>query len=196
MDVVGLQEGEATELLRADGFRVITAPTESKNEDLLGTVKSQKPEAGSEAKPGSGVRLVVYQAPPEPQKLVADAAMQESIFGGTLESSREDLINNMESITESVDRFEYDAAADAVRVDGTSGYATDEYVADEAWELTRHLAQLWSDDFWEEVNRTEDWFPALYLTLNNLSYACPGDVMDRLADRRLSRSEWESACRA
>lgn len=192
-DVVGMEESEATQLLQAEGFRVVTERADPRADSDIGTVESQKPAGGQEAREGGFVRLAVYGEAP---KLQADAGMQESIFEGTLEGSRDDIIRNMESIVESVDRFEYDVDGDAVIVDSTSGYGTEEYISEEAWELTRHLAQLWSEDFWDDVNRTEDWFPALHLSVDNLIYRCPGDVMDRLADRRLSRSDWEQSCRA
>ena len=65
-DVVGKSQGDATELLSAAGFTVVTA--EESDLALAGEVVSQSPSAGVVAQAGSAVQITVSTGPVTPSE--------------------------------------------------------------------------------------------------------------------------------
>jgi hypothetical protein len=129
---------------------------------------------------------------------VLDEMDQRLTFDRTLTSVRSEIADNLEAgpDVETVDRIEY---ADEVETQDlviavTSGWAGDDRQQEAAWGVARHVAQLWSDDFWQDVERSPEWAPGLELTVDSHVYSCPGRTMTDLADRRLDRGSWQNAC--
>lgn len=136
------------------------------------------------------------EAPQTTTTFTFTAETLRSIFAAALEGNRRDFVNAAEDlfIVESVDFFEYDPSTDLLTLDVTPAYNFEPGVRDDAWELTRGFAAIWdltvpSDtlDVWEGPN----W----RVVVATATYECSANVMQRLADARLSRDQWESECR-
>lgn len=78
----------------------------------------------------------------------------------------------------------------------TSFYLTDERRQDVAWDVVRWARFIWTDESWPtEIAREPAWHMPLRLTIDDQRYECSGETMRRPAERRLERSDWETACK-
>ena len=92
---------------------------------------------------------------------------------------------------ESVDFLDFDAETDTVVIDVTSRWASPGNQVDGAWGITRTLAILWKDG---SVLGDPTWSAGLRLVNSGTAYTCTSDFMQRLADARAARSDWEAEC--
>ena len=133
---------------------------------------------------------------PEPDTSSLNEDQQRVAWAAFVEAQRGEWIAGLEDTrdAESVDRLEFEGNALVVGV--TSGWASSDTRQEAAWGLARELRVLWTDDVWPaDLVRDPLWFKDLLLTVDDLRYECSGETMRQLAERRLDRSEWESACR-
>lgn len=84
-------------------------------------------------------------------------------------------------------------------LDVTSVFRSEDYLRDDAWELTR----LFGMSMYSELSDSDDWLldeprfaPAFRVTVSSVVvYECDGETMRQLGDVKLSRDDWEAACR-
>lgn len=130
------------------------------------------------------------EAPPDPETL-----RQESIeiFAAVIEANRIELAEALESDTfiESVDALTFDPETGVLSISATSGYATDEYRANEMWEVVRTLAHAWAED---GAFVDAHFSPGLAFSNGRESFACAPEFMERLARRVADRDAWEAEC--
>ncbi len=126
--------------------------------------------------------------------------VQKSVMPFVFESSRGDIVGLLAGlfIIESVDLYDYDPETGKVLLDMTPAFDFDDGVRDDAWEVMRIFAGgvyggPQGNDAW--VTEDPPFAPSLRVTISTATYDCSGDVMRRLADARLSRAQWEEACR-
>lgn len=192
-DVVGMDRTDAIDELDAAGFEATETaqPTTEESED--GVVIDQSPEGGSEGEVGRQVVISLGEFE-EPETISVDAARFG--FQSTMEGDdvRDQVIDSVERIVESLDKYAIEGDGETLVISTTSGYATEEFVAEDGWEIARDLGFFWSDEFWDEVEKGDEWWPSLHLTVNELVWECPGEAMRQLASREVSRSDWSTAC--
>jgi len=143
-------------------------------------------------------------APPpdddEDRPTLSTEDVQKSVMPFVFESSRTDIVGLLAGLVviESVDLYDYDPEAGKVLLDMTPAFDFDSGVRDDAWEVMRIFAGgvyggPQGNDAW--VTKDPPFAPSLRVTISTATYDCPGEIMERLADARLSRSQWEEACR-
>ena len=117
------------------------------------------------------------------------AAMVEGEGDGTARDSLVDAIGSFgEPHVESVDLVTYD---DGLHIAVTSSFASEERHHEVGWMIFRVLSEVyWTGD----IEWMGDFRPDLRLEVNQSSWTCGGDVMERVATARASRSQWEAAC--
>ena len=76
------------------------------------------------------------------------------------------------------------------RIEGSSGYRTEENQLLQVWELASSLALFWESD--DGVLRNDEGTikPALEIVVDGRRYVASYDSMVALADRRISQAEW------
>jgi len=120
---------------------------------------------------------------------------QRGVWAEVIEVQRIEWINNLEATDDvlSVDRLEFEDGTLVLGI--TSGWASSDSRQDAAWSVARDIRDLWSDLSWpNEIERDPVWHMDLVLTVDDLLYRCNGETMRSLAERRLERTEWETAC--
>lgn len=126
---------------------------------------------------------------------VIGEADQQRAWASHVERRRDEWIAFIESsfYVQSVDRLEF---ADLTLIVAVSSFVSgDSWNRDVAWDIVRDLRDLWTEDAWPlDVGRNPVWHKALRLVANDLVFDCDGHTMRLLAERRLERSQWESAC--
>ena len=123
-------------------------------------------------------------------------AEQRNAWAFAVEENRSSWIMQIEELDEieTVDRLDFEDGALVLGV--TSVWASDDLQRDSEWDVVRWARFIWSDASWPtDITRDPVWHMNLRLTVSNQAYDCPGDTMRSLAERRLERSEWETACR-
>jgi hypothetical protein len=119
-----------------------------------------------------------------------------TFFNDSSEPSRLEIIEEIESsfILERVDVLVVDVADDSpnpfvLRIEGSSGYNGDEYQIDKAWELVDYFSELWLADgpFRNDEGTLK---PALAIVVDGRPYFANYDLMVRLAERTITKSEW------
>lgn len=164
-----------------------------------------EPDADAASEPVSGVDRLREPGGGTPSPAVpatvVDAAGQSAIFEFAFEGARSEIVDVLEASrdAESVDRVEAVTASGdpedlAVYLAVTSGWRVEGTQRDSAWSIARAISYFWSDDYWNIERREPIWWPALDLTVDVHRYECSGETMALLADRRLDRAGWESAC--
>lgn len=126
---------------------------------------------------------------------VIGEAEQQRAWASHVERRRDEWIAFIESsaYVQSVDRLEFADLTLIVAV--SSSVSGDGWNRDVAWDIVRDLRDLWTEDAWPlDVGRNPVWHKALRLVANDLLFDCDGHTMRMLAERRLERSQWESAC--
>lgn len=150
---------------------------------------SAPPRTTERPAPTTTVVATTTTSAPTPEEL---AALNNMTFVLVCEQSRDGFIDALtnDMNVQSVDQW-------LCREDGvmevsiTSAWATPENQADGAWELMRAFAVIWDDD--DGLFNT-DFKPPLRFVNSDTVYECSGDFMDRLADTRASRADWEAEC--
>lgn len=137
---------------------------------------------------------------------VADGLPQEATdmiarsgFRLYFDDARDDFATALEisSEIESVDVMAYDPDSEIVRVVVSSVYSTEDRLRSVAWDVARAMTVAvfdHSEGLWGSLDFEVTWLPDFELDVEGLTYRCSGETMGRIADRGLSRSEWESAC--
>lgn len=194
-DVVGMDSEDANELLEELGFDISRRGVTVDDEDDDRTVVRQDPGGGEVVDAGDEVSIGIGRYT-EPEAVELGAAQARVAFRNSLDDSegRTAMVDLLETMVESVDKYAVEGNGETLVIATTSRYATDEYVADDGWDLARELGYFWSDEFWSEVEKTDDWWPTLDLTVSSLHWQCDGAAMRALATRSVSRAEWEASC--
>lgn len=92
------------------------------------------------------------------------------------------------AVIDRVDRIEFDPAGPTYVFEMTSGYSTDDYITDQAWDLTGEFATIWEPEVTRVIGA------GLHLVLSGRTWDCSSDFMARVVDRRATRSDWEAEC--
>jgi hypothetical protein len=136
----------------------------------------------------------------EDRPTLSSEDVQKSVMPFVFESSRTNIVGLLVGliIIESVDLYDYDPETGKVLLDMTPAFDFDSGVRDDAWEVMRIFAGgvyggPQGSDAW--VTEEPPFAPSLRVTISTATYDCPGEIMRRLADARLSRAQWEEACR-
>lgn len=196
-DVVGLTEREATRILRGFGFRVVTERADSQTDRDLGTVKSQKPPAGQQARVDSIVRLAIYEEAPQSREVEQPTerdltAPQEAELLATFVDD-ESVATLLDNLVEdgSVDKRLLNRDSDVIELAVTSQWEGDERQRDTAWIIARVMGELlWSGD----IAWLDDYEFGLDLTVDAHRFRCPPAIMFDVGHTRASRADWEAAC--
>jgi hypothetical protein len=87
-----------------------------------------------------------------------------------------------------VDRLVYDDEAGSIILELSTEFETSEF----GWELTKAMAQLWSDSdgFWY----LPVWSPGLTLSINGQQHDCSGAIMVEFGSFRAGQEGWETFC--
>lgn len=112
------------------------------------------------------------------------------IWDNTLRAELVDVLG-LSNDVDSVDLVDFDAETDTLIIDITSRWSSAGVQADGAWSIIRVLAAFWGQD---SVFAYPDWPVALRFVNSGTVYECSDDFMQRLADTRASRSDWEQEC--
>jgi hypothetical protein len=192
-NLVGSSRAAAEDRIADLDLRSEVKTREVKDEDE-GTVLEQDPPAGSQVEDGDTVELVVATAP-----RILTAQMQQGLFAAQFKKGRLKLANAIEKdfpLINSVDVIRYDVSSESIVLDMTSEFETQEYIEDDAWELTRVLATVyWDNSYWpKDFVREPKWSPNLAMSMSGYSWECAGGFLRRLASRQASRADWESQC--
>ena len=126
------------------------------------------------------------------------------ITAGVLQEGEQrlNLVNAIEDdfILERVDIFtadfvDGDSSAFIFRVEGASGYSTDEIQLESMWDLVSLLSTMWEPDgmLRNDIGRIK---PSLAVVVDGYRYVAPYDLMVRLAERNVTQSEWMSLAQA
>jgi hypothetical protein len=109
---------------------------------------------------------------------------------------RLNLVNAIEDdfILERVDIFtvdfvDGDSSAFIFRVEGASGYSTDEIQIESMWDLVSLLSTFWEPDgiLRNDVGTLK---PSLTVVVDGRGYIAPYELMVRLAERNVTQTEW------
>ena len=115
---------------------------------------------------------------------------------------RLNLVNAIEDdfILERVDIFtvdfvDGDSSAFIFRVEGASGYSTDEIQLESMWDLVSLLSTMWEPDgmLRNDIGTIK---PSLAVVVDGNRYVAPYDLMVRLAERNVTRDVWMSLAQA
>ena len=138
----------------------------------------------------------------EPQEVaITEEEARTTVFPVVFDSTRLVFIQTIEELysVESVDSYVYDPESATVRLDATSVYASSGNVRDAAWEIAR----LFGSSVYSSLGDNGTWLldnprfaPGLRVTLSSeVAYDCDGETMRLLGEVKLSRDDWETACR-
>lgn len=126
------------------------------------------------------------------QVLSAVSAMQSTERGTFIEAIESNFV------LERVDVFSVDVADGTttspgtvtLRVEGSSGYQTDDNQINQVWELASTLALFW--DATDGLFRNDEGTVkvSLAIVVDGRRYSAPYEVMVQLADRLISRADW------
>lgn len=178
--------GEARQRSNADIAEATSDPVEqtelrSMVEDRCGDDIMSIGFSGSD--PGSADPSIPVD---EQRALLDDALNRDTDF-------RSAFIAVLEALgVESVDLVAYDVEDNTITVSMTSRYRAETNIVDEAWLLSRTVAEL---GFWDpEIAWMADLSPHFDLELSQLQWSCPADLMERMTQARASRAEWQTEC--
>lgn len=114
-----------------------------------------------------------------------------------IESTRSDLISAIEEdfVLDRVDVFETKVESGPpgsaiIYISGTSGYSTDEFQIQKAWELATTMATFWQDDDVSLRNDQGNLKPGLEIVVDGRRFMADHDLMVRVAERRVTQDEW------
>lgn len=120
-------------------------------------------------------------------------------------STRTTFISAIEDnrVLERVDVFAVDVANGTatstgtvtLRVEGSSGFQTEEFQIQQVWELVSTIALFWESP--DGVLRNDEGVikPGLAVVVDGRSYLASYELMVQLAERRISQADWLSATR-
>lgn len=113
-------------------------------------------------------------------------------FAGVFEETRGSLISELESnfYFESVDRVEFNAGVDRVEIAVTAGWGTQEYMLEDAYEVTKALSEAWTTDVYNQGL----YVPGFFIQVDSVTKACSPDFMLRLADYRADAAAFNVEC--
>lgn len=129
--------------------------------------------------------------------IVAEADQRVYELAVFINNRRSELIEIIEEdrLLERVDRYEIvssnvEPKFITVILTGSSGYSTNEYQIDKAWELVGQLGAFWEAPDGPFRNKQGTLKPSLDLTVDGNHFVADHDLMVRLADRLVTREEW------
>jgi hypothetical protein len=132
------------------------------------------------------------------ENLADQRDLEVLLTAGMLREGEErlNLVNAIEDdfILERVDIFtvdfvDGDSTAFIFRVEGASGYSTDEIQIESMWDLVSLLSTMWEPDgiLRNDVGTLK---PSLTVVVDGRGYIAPYELMVRLAERNVTQTEW------